>query len=428
MESRDPGTPAGVAAAASRLARAPLAPLVDELVVRFGDGLPAALNLRRLDDDARSAVADLLGAARVPAATARLSIRRLLSALELPDVDHLRAAVESIRGPIPDRRASRSAASAAREEFWSWFDTEVDAVRSTTPRLPDLPDLSNWGARVRAAGIRGGPDRHRRRLERAVAVLRRLPADGVTLAALAADVLGDPHGLDRGRSVAALVVDALAGEAAAGARDAEAIRGLWERFGVAPDALSSSVLVLGLRPPDRHPLAAYLRYAASASEPVVLTLAQLRRWPLPALATDRAAFVVENPSVVAEAARRGWAGGPPLLCSSGRPTVAVVTLIRQLAAGGAAVHQHADFDAAGLAITAWLADRAGTRPWQMTAADYRAAAAGAFDAVPLTGPLPSTPWDRSLPSTMAAEGAAVYEEQLRDQLLDAIGARPTWPS
>jgi hypothetical protein len=103
-----------------------------------------------------------------------------------------------------------------------------------------------------------------------------------------------------------LVLDALGPVGDAGSRSAETVRDLWERVGVAPDALSSSVLVLGLRPPDGHPLAAYLALAASASEPVVLTLAQLRRWPLPGLNPDEAAFVVENPSVLAEAARRDW--------------------------------------------------------------------------------------------------------------------------
>jgi hypothetical protein len=42
-----------------------------------------------------------------------------------------------------------------------------------------------------------------------------------------------------------------------------------------------------------------------------------------------------------------------------------VTLLRQLGADGAILAQHADFDLTGLGITAWLAERAGTRPWRM---------------------------------------------------------------
>lgn len=110
-------------------------------------------------------------------------------------------------------------------------------------------------------------------------------------------------------------------------------------------------------------------------QPVVLTLAQLRRWHVSPLPPSSFAHVVENPSVVVDAASRGW-DGPVLVCSSGRPSVAVVTLLRQLGASGATLAQHADFDAAGLAITSWLAERAGTTPWRMGVRDYEDAVAG----------------------------------------------------
>jgi len=101
---------------------------------------------------------------------------------------------------------------------------------------------------VRAGGVPGGDvARRRRRLAAAVAALTALPADGIGLAALAADVLGDPHALDRGRALATLVLDAVA--AARGRprpADAEAARWLWEEVGVVPDPLSSTVLALAL--------------------------------------------------------------------------------------------------------------------------------------------------------------------------------------
>ena len=376
------------------------------------------LSLRRLDGEARSALADLLGAARLPAATSRLPVSRLMAALGLEELAHLRAAVEAIRGPIEDRRAARRAAAAERVALWSWFEGQVAA-----PGVgPAVTDPAGWAARVRAGGIRGGVERHRQRLEGVLTVLRRLPADGVTLAALAADALGDPHRLDRASSVAALVLDALSPPGEAAPRDAEAVRDAWERWGVAPDALSSSVLVLGLRSSGSDLVARFLADSAEASQPVVLTLAQLRRWPVAALDREADAFVVENPSVLSEAARRGWSDHPALVCSSGRPSVAVVTLLRQLAAAGATIRQHADFDSAGLAITAWLADRAGTVPWRMSAEDYRPAASRAQGHVPLAGPLPPTPWDPALRPAMAAVGTAVYEEQLRSAILDAIAA------
>jgi len=188
---------------------------------------------------------------------------------------------------------------------------------------------------------------------------------------------------------------------------------------VVPDPLSSTVLALGLEAHGDGPLDAWLRTAAAAGEPVVLTLAQLRRWPVTPLPTNAVVYVVENPSLLTEAASRAWSG-PPIVCSSGRPTLATVTLLRQLGAGGAALVQHADFDPAGLGITAWLAERAGTRPWRMGERHYRAALAAPRPRRPIAGMVPPTPWDPTLQAAMAGTGVAVFEEELRHELLDAI--------
>lgn len=148
---------------------------------------------------------------------------------------------------------------------------------------------------------------------------------------------------------------------------------------------------------------------------------QLQRWPIEPLVPDRAAFVVENPAVVAAAAVRGW-DGPPIVCSSGRPSIAVVTILRQLGARGAPLHQHADFDAAGVGITAWLAEHAGTTPWRMTSDDYLAVETARRDRPRLRGAVPATPWDPCLAQAMADQGSAVFEEELADALLRAMSS------
>jgi uncharacterized protein (TIGR02679 family) len=155
----------------------------------------------------------------------------------------------------------------------------------------------------------------------------------------------------------------------------------------------------------------------------VLTLAQLQRWPLTPLDSTAMVYVVENPSIVAAAAARDWSG-PPIVCSSGRPTVAVVTLLRQLGGCGATILQHADFDATGLAISAWLAHRAGTVPWRMTAADYREAVAVTRHRVPFRGAVPPTEWDPELGEAIRVAGVVVHEEERRADLLESI-ARST---
>jgi uncharacterized protein (TIGR02679 family) len=390
------------------LERPALRPLVGELARRMTDGrIPVSVTV---PDPCRAAVADLLGLDRVPGRGARLRIARLVDALGLPDVAALRGAVEAVIGPLPEVAAARRAEHARRDELWAWLAGEVADVELGR-------SLERWVESQRARGARGGVDHRRRELERALAVLRRLPADGLALASLAADEAGGPHGLDRGRALAATVLDAVAlGTGQAKPATAEDARLLWESVGVVPDPLSSTVTVLGLSG-DASPLGRWLDAARAASEPVVLTLANLRRWPRPPLPSDQPAVVVENPSLLAEAAPR-WCG-PPLVCSSGRPTVAVVVLLRQLGAAGAPLYQHADFDPAGLAITAWLAARAGTMPWHMTAGDYLAAVrtGGAT-----FGAVPETPWDPGLAVAMTARGVAVYEEDVRQDLLEAARA------
>jgi uncharacterized protein (TIGR02679 family) len=400
------------------LERRELAPLWDELARRWSDGPePVAVTVRGLSLPERQALADLLGADRLPGESMRLTVARLAVVLGVDGPAGVRSLTERLRGPLPDRAALRRAHQASRAALWDWFERSAAAV----PLLAGHPGgAARWVATVRAAGPPGGDvDAGRHRLQSVLAAVAALPADGTPLAAFASDTIGSPHALDRGRWAAAAVLGAVAAVTdSEPPTDAESARELWERVGVAPDPLSSTVLIFGLRPAGPDPVAAYLLDMAEAGEAAVLTLAQLRRWPLAPLASTEVVYVVENPSLVADAAGRHRAG-PPLVCSSGRPTVAAVTSLRQLGAGGAALRQHADFDPAGLGITAWLAARAGTVPWRMSADDYRAAARP--DGTPLVGRIPPTPWDPTLAGTMSEVGVIAYEEDVRGGLLDAMG-------
>ena len=414
-----PRAPGAVVDPARRatLDRRDLAPLWDELARRFADGPePVAVTVRGLTEPQRQALADLLGADRLPGETTRLTVARLANVLGVDGAAGLRELTEALRGPLPDRAALRRARQSSRAELWDWLDRAMANV----PLLAGRPDAAaGWAATMRSAGIPGGDvEAARSRFGSLLVALAALPADGISLAGFANDTFGSPHALDRGRWAAAAVLGAVA---AATDRepptDAESARALWEGVGVAPDPLSSTVLMFGLRPVGHDPVACYLRAMADAGEAAVLTLAQLRRWPLAPLASQ-VCYVVENPSLVAEVAGRRRTG-PPVVCTSGRPAVAVVTALRQLGAAGATLRQHADFDPAGLAITAWLSARAGTLPWRMTAGDYRDAARPGGG--PLHERVPPTPWDPTLAEAMSAAGVVAYEEDVRADLLDAMG-------
>ena len=415
MTASDPAT--------HRLGVAGLAPLVAELSRRFEGGSPVAgVTVRDLDEEQRGAIADLLGHDRLPGRTVQLRVTTLMAALGLDGGDELRRVVEEIVGPLGDRKADREERRRQRARLWSWCAGQIEGV----PLLAATGRVSGWLDQLRQSGVRGGDDGEhafRHRLEQAVAVLKALPVEeAVSLASFADDRLADPHALDRGGVLEGMVLDGLSlGLGTERPRDAESVRQLWEQVGVVPDPLSSTVTVLGLRPAGGSDLAGWLRNCADVGEPAVVTLAQLRRWPMNALDRSGLIYVVENPSLISDAASGGWTG-PPIVCSSGRPSVAVVTLIRQLGADGAACRQHADFDGAGLGITAWLADRAGTTPWLMTADAYRAAVAVERRRVPLQGELPETAWDPLLASAMREGGVAVYEEEVRFKLLGVMAS------
>lgn len=412
----DVGEPAVRGSVADRLGHPALAPVVDKLVHRFEAGTdPVWVTLPGLPAWTRTAIADLLGLDRLPRDPLRLSVVRFARSLGLESVTQLRAELVTLRGPLGDRSADRAEWLLSRESLWDWLSEAAADLDLGSGRQR----LAPWVAAQRAAGARGGVDRRRRGYEQALAVLSALPAAeaGVSLAAFADDALGDPHALDHGRAVSLAVLDAIAvALSLPRAETAEAARALWESVGVVPDALSSTVLALGLRGDD-SPLGRWLTTARAAGEPVSLTLSVLRRWPVRALSPGQVCHVVENPSVLSAAVARGWSGSP-LICSSGRPSVAVVTLIRQLTSDGGTAFQHADFDPAGLSITAWLTRHAGTSPWLMTAVEYLAAEhRGRPFAV---DSLPETPWDPGLAEAMRDDGRPVFEEQLRERLLDSI--------
>lgn len=406
--------------ACMRLGRPALAPIVEELARRLGEGrgTPTRITLRGLHDDQRSALADLLGVAKLPPADTSLEIARLLSALRLSDAAELPQVIEQLRGPLGNRAADRSAERDARAALWDWFTAQC-----RTTLVANVGPLREWPTHVRKEGIRGDLAAHRARLTRVFDVLSALtqvPQGGIPLATFANATLGDSHALDHGQPLARLVVAAIA-DAANEARpdSAEDARAHWELVGVNPDPLSSNALSIGLAVGANHALATVLTSHSAAAEPVILTLSQIKRWPIDPLPASRCAFVVENPAIVAAAANQSW-DGPPIICSSGRPSIAVVSLLRQLGAHGAALYQHADFDAAGLSITAWLSSRAGTTPWLMTANAYRTAIGMQRERPQLGGVLPATPWEPDLADVMRRHDHAVYEEELTDVLLDAM--------
>jgi uncharacterized protein (TIGR02679 family) len=130
----------------------------------------------------------------------------------------------------------------------------------------------------------------------------------------------------------------------------------------------------------------------------------------------REVFVCENPNIVAIAADRLGPACAPLVCTDGMPSAAQQTLLSQLAAAGARLRYHGDFDWAGLSIGNFVIREFGAEPWRFGKADYLAATAEHGLALRDGKPVIAQ-WDPELTAAMAARGVIVHEEGVADMLM-----------
>ncbi|NGO48722.1 TIGR02679 family protein [Streptomyces ureilyticus] len=359
----------------------------------------------------RAAAERLLG--RTPRAGRSLTLR--LDAVDAVlrrsgiSPEGLATAVTALTGPV-DRLSD-----VREREANAW----QDAYTPLTPLSELRPELADWATRLRQDGLvrrlARTPDAARSLLTDATTALRALPAEpAVSLSAYAAGTLGDAHALDDGTPLATLVLSGI--RALTGFPDgtgAEWRREAWASAGLLKDALSSTVLTLGLRGTPA------LDWTADAGEPAVLTLRQLTRTPPRRAPTT--VYVCENPTVLATAADAYGRASSPLICLQGQPSAAALTLLRHLHAHGSTLRYHGDFDWGGLRIATALLRRVPWHPWRYTAADYRTAAATTPLAPPLAGTPTTAPWDQDLHPALTELGVRIEEETVLDTLLADLG-------
>lgn len=350
---------------------------------------------------------------RRPAATIDLSaLERGLRGLGLGD--DLPAALAGLGHPVSDlparRRAERAVARASRE-----------AARAEASTWPE-PWATGWVDDVIRSGGLGGCD-----ADAAVALVRSVRTvidhldtvaacgDGapVSRVDLAAKLFGSAHALDAGTQLEAVTTRALAHRlGAAGARD------LWERAGAHLDLTSGPVLTWRLPVAPASGLAPLVGQATSLALPIHLSQFALRTHPVaPTPGAD--ILVVENPRIAEAAAQLGSTAA--VIAANGNPSGAVRLLIDQLAAAGARLRYHGDFDAAGLAICSRM-HGLGLTPWRMGVDDYLAAL-DAADADGVDLPLddaeaPPTPWHPPLRQVFDSHRRIVHEERLLPGLVD----------
>ncbi|HVK20644.1 MAG TPA: TIGR02679 domain-containing protein [Actinokineospora sp.] len=354
------------------------------------------------DQIAAAAVSALIGRPLTAGVGTTIPVADLDAALRAGEfhvgLDEVLAAVH---GAPAEFSAVQPSVDASRRE---WV-TEILADALSSAGLIDRPWATVWIDHVRRYA-KIPPERLHGPAHQAAAILATLtldprtpPAEWVSRTTLASRHGAGPRGLDRGRKLAGLVLRAAAlAHGLDYPRGAHEERTLWERCGVAPDAVSASVLCLNLPDGLRH--------------------VTLRDLPLDRVAKNGTVWVCESPRVIEAAFEAGVR--QPMVCLSGYLNPVARQLLAHL---GPAVRVHADFDRTGLLLVRQVLDLTGGTPWRMSGDDYRSALEQAraedIDLPPL-GPDPgAAPWDPSLVEALRA-GWAVDEEMTLESLLDDL--------
>lgn len=395
------------------LGGAQLSELRARLRSRYERGIETGIiTLTQLSETERAALAGLLGRPLRQAASMRIDIDALDAALRRGGLaDSLYRALEMLDGPITNRVAER----ASLQDRW---DVVRRACHGQLAMLQD--DARGHGLLKRLA--RNDPASAAQLCEAAHCVLLRLPAAGVGRSRLAAEALGDAHALDQGRPVATLVLAVLRRQRNRDEADdtqyEETARATWADAGVLVNELARPALFLNL------PVAGAV---LAQGEPGYLSLRELLRAPPHWDVAARTVFVCENPNLVAIAADALGQRCAPLACTDGMPAAAQRTLLVQLAAAGAGLCYHGDFDWPGLRIGNWVMRQCNAQPWRYRASDYLAAVAAADERRRALGSdRCDAGWDAALAAAMQAGGRAIDEEAVADVLLAdlALGRLP----
>lgn len=389
-----------------------LAQLRQRLRRRFEDegNLPTQVRLLNLAPHERTALAALTGAATRATSSFTLDVPAVDAMfVEAGLASSLRDALEKLDGQIVNRVAL------ADEQRAGWAAVFEGVCNQS---------LSSWLTSTQNRGLvkrHSGTRTHvaAQLLSRVELVLKFLPANGMTRSQLAAAVLGDAHALDSGRPESSIVLAVLLHARRAGNEEQdieEDRRETWATAGVLVNELARPALFLNLPviPSERS---AGRRHLGPLGEPDFISLRKLLR-SMPAWnVTERDVFVCENPNIVAIAADRLGHDCAPLVCTDGMPGAAQRTLLSQLAAAGARLWYHGDFDWPGIGIANLVIREHSARPWRMSADDYVSATETVTTRVSLAGAVVAASWDDELSAQMMALDVRVAEEALAARIL-----------
>jgi uncharacterized protein (TIGR02679 family) len=390
------------------------------------EGAVEGFRISNLTHDEHAALASLLGRSARFSSSIRVDVRAIDAAMQRAGIaTSLCEALEQLDGPIVHAATARA---------------KLEAVWSNVADGCHHPNLAKFLRTPLGSGLlkrlsNRVPEVATQLLCRAEAVLRLLPANGMTRAQLAASVLGDAHALDSGQATATIILavcrrvmaPALEVEEARPDRQhrsnppyemrEERTRDVWARVGVLVNELARPAMYLNLPKLDDG------RSTQALGEPGYVSLRCLVRSPPSWAVSGRSVFVCENPNLLAIAADELGARCAPMVCTDGMPGAAQRTLLTQLARAGAHLRYHGDFDWPGVRIGNHVMRQCAAKPWRFGAAEYTTSVqSGTCTGHSLEGPAVIASWDEALTSAMETYQLAIAEEGIAVSLLQDLKA------
>jgi uncharacterized protein (TIGR02679 family) len=371
-------------------------------------GLVERFRMDRLNEDEYEALARLQGLSAGRANSIQVDVSHIDATLSAAGVaSSLRDALEKLDGPILHLATARDSMAAR------WSEA---LARCAHDGLAELIHTKEGFALLKRLS-KHNPGTAAALIDRASLVLRCLPATGLARAQLAADVLGDPHALDKGSFVASLVL-AVLNETSKSVVERESkglhesARDVWARAGILVNELARPALFLNL------PTLAGTVQGKSPAEPSYLSLRELLRTPPRWNMAGRDVFVCENPNLIAIVANRLGERCEPMVCTDGMPSAAQQVLLSQLREVRAQLHYHGDFDWPGIRIGNHVMRTWDARPWRCGVSDYlMAVAAVPSERISLQGLEVEASWDDALSPAMRQHNVLISEESVVDRLL-----------
>ncbi|WP_066503898.1 TIGR02679 family protein [Bradyrhizobium macuxiense] len=365
------------------------------------DGQLPSIQVGKLNETERTALASLVGRRGGVAASISIDVSAVDRALSDAGIaPSLRTALELLDGPIIHRETELNRI----RESWA----AVLAGCSHTDLIAYLASPLNFGVLKRLSGNQ--PDSASLICRQTEDILRRLPAAGVPRAQIAAEHLGDAHGLDSARPVATLTLAVLRSRSSTDTGDD---RDTWAAVGILVNELAKPALFLNV-PCSGLPV--------SPGEPQYASLRLLARRPSEWTVARRSILVCENPNLVAILADQLGTACPPVVCVDGHLGAAQRTILKQLKESGADLRYHGDYDWPGIMIANYVIAKYGAVPWHFSAADYVAASKSVPQlAIPLSGRPVIASWDADLTAAMIKTGIKIEEEAIAERIIDLLG-------